>query len=287
MKQTEEWLTEPGGLARRLRALRNAAGLTGADLAERAGWGQPKVSKIENGRQMPTLEDLATWASICDEPGALDELRSLLEAVATRHEEFVHQRRHGQAAVQQSYDEAVRASSTVFDLELLAIPGLLQTTEYARARMVENVRLYGFDEAEVPAGLAARMRRQEVLYDTGKEFTFLLCEAALRVLLCPPAVMLGQLDRLSTVAGLDNIRLGIIPLGRELAVSPINSFLLLDSQVIIETYASEIVLNGEEFQQYQRYAEMIAGTAIFGDEAAAVIQRVAADLRAMQQPRGR
>ncbi|MEU9556081.1 helix-turn-helix domain-containing protein [Streptomyces fumanus] len=34
----------------RLRALRAEAGLTGAVLAERAGVGQPTVSKIENGR---------------------------------------------------------------------------------------------------------------------------------------------------------------------------------------------------------------------------------------------
>ncbi|MCA1672296.1 MAG: DUF5753 domain-containing protein, partial [Actinobacteria bacterium] len=44
--------------------------------------------------------------------------------------------------------------------------------------------------------VAARMQRQQVLYRTGKRFHFLIAESALRTRLCPPEVMIGQLDRL-------------------------------------------------------------------------------------------
>src|SRR4051794_14708207 len=39
----ENWLTEPDGLATRLRAMRAQAGLSGKDLAASRGWQQSKV----------------------------------------------------------------------------------------------------------------------------------------------------------------------------------------------------------------------------------------------------
>ncbi|MEV8049109.1 helix-turn-helix domain-containing protein [Streptomyces bacillaris] len=57
-------------LGARLRALRAEAGLSGAALAQGAGVGQPTVSKVENGRMVPSsdvLERLAR-ALLLDEP---------------------------------------------------------------------------------------------------------------------------------------------------------------------------------------------------------------------------
>jgi uncharacterized protein DUF5753 len=90
----------------------------------------------------------------------------------------------------------------------MLIPGLLQTPEYARYRALEAVRLHGADPDGVEAVVAARMRRQEVLYDTTKPFTFVITEAALRYLLCPQSAMLAQLDRLATVSDFGNVSLG-------------------------------------------------------------------------------
>lgn len=49
-----------------------------------------------------------------------------------------------------------------------------------------------------------------LLYRPDKRFHFVLTEAALRLRLCPPAVMLGQCDRLVSLSQLPNVRLGII-----------------------------------------------------------------------------
>jgi len=43
---------------RRLRVLREEARLTGKDLAARLGWAQSKVSRLENGKQTATVEDV-------------------------------------------------------------------------------------------------------------------------------------------------------------------------------------------------------------------------------------
>ena len=54
--------------------------------------------------------------------------------------------------------------------------------------------------APIEAASRRRWRRgcdgRKSLYDTGKTFEFIICEAALRYLLCPAQVMAGQLDRL-------------------------------------------------------------------------------------------
>lgn len=49
-----------GGVGRRLRAAREAAGVSLSELARRAGVGKGSVSEVENGRRPPRLETL--WA---------------------------------------------------------------------------------------------------------------------------------------------------------------------------------------------------------------------------------
>ncbi|WP_374117044.1 helix-turn-helix domain-containing protein [Streptomyces sp. MNU76] len=69
-------------LGARLRALRADAGLTGAVLAQRAGVGQPTVSKVETGRMVPSSDvlDRLSRALGLDEPTS-GEVRELLAAV--------------------------------------------------------------------------------------------------------------------------------------------------------------------------------------------------------------
>lgn len=65
----------------RLRELRMSAPdgrLTGTELARRLGWPQPKISKLENGRQTATPDDLRAWADETGQPDAYDELLARL-----------------------------------------------------------------------------------------------------------------------------------------------------------------------------------------------------------------
>jgi len=171
-----------------------------------------------------------------------------------------------------------RAATRIRSFQALLIPGLLQTPDYARYRALEVVRVYGTDPAQVDATVTARMRRQEVLYDSGKQFDFIITEGALRILLCPPAVMRAQLDRLTTVIGLPNISLGIIPFGAELPVVPLVGYFMADDVTIVETYTSEDTLSGEESAKYAEITDGLMAESITGDEARDLITRVAASL---------
>ena len=196
MQPTSDWLNQPGGLAERLTLMRKAAGLTQNVLAERLSWPRSKVVKLENGRQMPSPADVSQWADACGQSDAVPELMRLLADAQAVHRQWRHQLRRGHAALQTDFDTLVRGGAVIRNFQTFLIPGLLQTPGYARARAMEGVRFHGTDPGKVEETVAARMRRQQVLYDVGKRFQFTIMDAALRYLLCPPDVMRGQLDRL-------------------------------------------------------------------------------------------
>ena len=279
MQPTGEWLNQPGGLAERLQRLRKAAGLTGERMAEQLGWPRSKVSKLENGRQMPTDADITEWAAACGQPGVAAELLDLLSEAQSVHRQYRHRLRRGHAAMQEDLDEMVRQAKRVRNVEVMVIPGLLQTAGYARHRMLEAVRVYGAEEGGVEAAVAARMRRQEVLYDAGRQFEFVITEAALRFLLCPPDVMAGQLDRLMGLSGLGNITLGVIPMGTELPVAPMHGFLIVDDMTYVETHGGEDHLRGAESVAYEQIADGLMAEAVTGDEARRLITAAAVKLR--------
>lgn len=175
-----DWLTRPDGLAPRLQALRTDAGLTGTDLADRAGWHQSKVSRIETGKQLPSVLDIRTWAGLCDATDIeAQELLDLLGDVQAVHLDWKRRTGRGQVAVQASYSELVEGSKLIRHFETAVVPGLLQTSEYARCIAVEAASIHGTDD-DPDQVVAAKLQRQRFLYDSTKQFEFLMAEPVLR-----------------------------------------------------------------------------------------------------------
>ena len=278
MQPTREWLNRPGGLAERLQRMRKSAGLTGDQLAARLGWTRAKVPKIENGRQMPTEADIKAWAEATGQPDAVPEVLGMLADAQTVYRQW-RLGAGGHEALQGQYDAVVRNAAVIRNFQIMLIPGLLQTPEYARYRALEAVRLHDADPDGVEAVVAARMRRQEVLYDTSKTFTFIVAEAALRYLLCPRLAMLAQLDRLATVSDFGNVSLGIIPPGVELAVAPMVGYLMADDTTIVETFTSAITVSAAEAPKYALVTDELMAESVTGGEARQLITAAAAALR--------
>jgi transcriptional regulator with XRE-family HTH domain len=278
LQPTREWLNRPGGLAERLQRMRKAAGLTGDQLAARLGWTRAKVPKIENGRQMPTEADVKAWAEATRQEEAIAELLGMLADAQTIYRQW-RLGAGGHEALQGQYDALVRSATVIRNFQIMLIPGLLQTPEYARYRALEAVRLHRADPDGVEAVVAARMRRQEVLYDITKTFTFIITEAALRYLLCPRPVMLAQLDRLATVSDFGNVSLGIIPPGVELPVAPMVGYLMADETTIVETFTSAITVSAAEAPKYVQVTDELMAESVTGEEARRLIVASAAALR--------
>jgi transcriptional regulator with XRE-family HTH domain len=284
MRSTDEWLAQAANLGEQLRALRKTARLTGDRLAADLGWPQSKVSKIETGRQMPTAEDITSWTRLCDaSPKEAAELLRLQDEAQLTHSRWRVQMRSGQVAIQRRFSDLAAKATLIRNAETVYIPGLLQTPEYARARITEHAWLDRVaDEPaatletvaaeagnEIEAATAERMRRQQILYEPGRRFEFIITEAALRFLLCPADVMLGQLDRLLAIAqGMPRVQLGVIPFGVPLRFTPQNGFLLFDDDLaVIESIGGETMLRGEETSVYVRAMSYLAAEACTGAQA--------------------
>lgn len=276
MHPVHERLTEPGGLAERLVGLRKAAGLTGDDLAARLSWARSKVSKIENGRQVPSPDDVRAWAAQCDHPEATDQLLELLADVQSIHTRWRNRLRDGgQASVQHDIDKLTRTATRVRSAEVAIIPGLLQTAGYARSIATQVAAING--NSDVDAAVEARMDRQRILYDSTKHFEFVITEAALRMLVCPRTVMLGQLDRLMSM-DLENVTLGIIPMGQELRMTLYNGFLLLDDLLVTENY-SYGDKGLDQADTHGRIFELLMDESATGADARKLIASAASSLR--------
>ncbi|MER5213715.1 helix-turn-helix transcriptional regulator [Streptomyces sp. NPDC002838] len=277
-----DYQTARFALGARLRELRADAGLNGKTLAERLGWPASKVSKIETGKQAPSTDDLRALAEALGAPDALPELTGRLRTLETHYAAWRRQLAAGVRARQEAWQATEDTAGTIHNFESACIPGLLQTAEYARHMFHRTTTLHR-TPSDIEAGVNARMQRQQALYTPGRDFRFLIWEAALHTILCPREVMAGQLDRLAGVFGMATVQLGIVPLGADLTVVPTHGFWLFDDQlVMVETIGAELRLTDQtEVALYQTVWGELERAAVTGSQAYRLIARARAALELM------
>ncbi|MFC5954725.1 helix-turn-helix domain-containing protein [Streptomyces pratens] len=264
-------------LGARLRGLRAEVGLTGAVVAQRAGVGQPTVSKVENGRMVPSADvlDRLSRALGLGEPTA-GEVRDLLAAVETASDSG--QSADGVTSAGMAVDEEVRSARLVRSFQCVVLPAMLQSAEYAR-HVFESAP--GVTPEVVGRAVAARVERQSVLYEPGRESVFVLTEAVLRTWPGSPALMLAQLDRLLAVESLSTVRLGVIPWRRPVPVLPRHGFTLCDRRaVVVEAFDGERVSDGSgELASYEEMFGRFEQAAVFGGEGRELLLHVMQEFR--------
>ncbi len=266
-------------LGKRLRELREHAGLSGKQLAELLSWPPSKVSKLENGRQTPTDADIRAWTQATGSEGETPALLASLHTLEVQHADWQRLLRGGLRPRQRALAELDQKTRLFRAFEATVIPGLLQTPEYARARFAEGIRRLKLPN-DINDAVQGRIQRQEILYRPDKRFHFVLTEAALRFRLCSPQVMLGQLDRLVSLSQLPNMKLGVIGFDTQYATSPWHGFWLYDDQkVLVETMSAALDLRQpQEIELYSDAFDQLAAVASYGRSARAIITRVMDDL---------
>ncbi|MFI9267803.1 helix-turn-helix domain-containing protein [Streptomyces werraensis] len=261
----------------RLRGLRAEAGLTGAVLAQRAGVGQPTVSKVETGRMVPSpdvLDRLSRALGLDD--STVREVRDLLVAVEAAADSGPAS--GDEALAGAVLDEAVRSARLVRSFQCVVLPAMLQSAEYAR-HVFESAP--NSTPEAVGRAVAARVERQSVLYEPGRESVFVLTEAVLRTWPGTPALMLAQLDRLLAVESLSTVRLGVIPWRRPVPLLPRHGFTLCDQRaVVVEAFAGERVsVDSAELAAYEETFGRFERAAVFGGEVRELLLRVMKEFR--------
>ena len=266
-------------LGKRLRELRQQADLSGRQLAELLSWPPSKISKLENGRQTPSDDDIRSWTRATKGESETEALLASLHTLEVQHAEWQRILRTGLRPRQNELAEWDQKTRFFRAFEATVIPGLLQTAEYARARFAEGIRRLNLPN-DINEAIQGRMKRQEILYRPDKRFHFVLTEAALRFRLCAPEVMLGQLDRLVSFSGLPNVRLGIIGFETHYATSPWHGFWVYDNdRVLVETFSAALDLRQpQEIELYGTAFEQLAAVASYGRSARGIINRAIDEL---------
>ncbi|MEU0843574.1 helix-turn-helix transcriptional regulator [Streptomyces sp. NPDC005962] len=178
-------------LGTELRKMREAAGLTAREAAERVGTTSAQMSHVEAGRTGVSEERLRGMAThyVCLDGALTDEL----VAMATERDKGWWEEHRGTLA-HGALDlaELEYRSPRLRTFQGVYIPGLLQVESYTRALMA-----YGVPQPsplQLEALVAFRMRRQEVLDgESPPAYEAVVHEAALRTLVADRDVARQQL----------------------------------------------------------------------------------------------
>ena len=259
-------------LAGELRLLRDLSGLSGREVARRMGTNQSRVSRIESGTAIPSLPEVTAWASaIGASAGVHETLVALAEAAfaeAQSWRDALHRRPHAQDEIR-ALESRTRVLST---FQPSVVPGMLQTAEYARR--VFSLLPGTLAESDIPAAVAGRLNRQLALYETDRNFSFLITEGALRWRPGPAELMVAQLDRIASVSTLENVSVGVIPFGVRAATMMTHAFVIYDgwdeqdTVVGVEViHAQLLVKRPADVALYRQRWERLTEMAIAGKEA--------------------
>jgi len=264
-----------------LRRLRANASMSGEQIAARLGISQSRVSRIELGQQAVAPGAVELWAKAADATGA--DLASLIELAEAAATQAVAWGKRGLASIQHDSQNLEASATTIRNFHPMLVPGLLQVPEYSRIVFAAGNPP---GRADIPAAVAARMDRQVILYDQSKHIEFVITEAALRWRIGPTSVMRSQLDRIHTVAALENVVVGVIPQDSETGVWHEHAFNIFDDRgdaggpvVHVETLASGLtVTDPADVDSYQTVFRQLRQVAATGADARALIRHLDAEL---------
>ncbi|MGV9989733.1 helix-turn-helix domain-containing protein [Streptomyces sp. NPDC003374] len=186
---------------RQVKLLREAAGLTQAQLGERVGYGEAQMAAVEQGRRIPKPELIDAADRVLGARGVLVAMKE--EVAKARYPSFF--RRYVQLEA-----EAIELHAYMNHV----VKGLLQTEECARAvfRMWRPL----LDEEAIEQGVSARMERQKLF---GRRpaplLSFVIDEHVLRRPLGGRDVWRGQLEQLLIYGHQRNVELQVMPMERD------------------------------------------------------------------------
>ncbi|NEB39215.1 helix-turn-helix transcriptional regulator [Streptomyces sp. SID14515] len=246
-----------------LRDLRKRVGLSQVRLAQRCNMSQTKLSNVETGRVGPTLVDVELILRALEAtPAETAEVMSLARLAQTEWQNKRTSRRRG-LEKRQAELAGLESEATVLRYFLPAmVTGLLATPEYVSASLSGS-------PGDKSVTVARKLERQAVLYDTTKSFTFLLTEQAVRWPVLHRAGMAVQVDRLTSLSHLPNVRIGLLPTDSATCRGPMNTFTVYDHRLTtVETFTGRIVFqDSRDTAEHLRVFETYERMALFGDVA--------------------
>ncbi|MFI6479855.1 helix-turn-helix transcriptional regulator [Nonomuraea sp. NPDC050663] len=243
-------------LGRRLRELRQEAGLSIAEAADRVLLSPAQVSRIETGQRRASLRDVRALSKLYEFPE--EELMEL--AKQARETEWWHRL---EARDLRMYIGLENEAAAISYYGTTTLHGLVQTEEYARA--VIKGYLPRITDTALEERVRTRMKRQEILERVDPpKFWVMLDECAIHRMMGGAQVMGGQLRRLSELSERPNITVLIVPFSAGAHMALDSAFQLLEfdqaapgltDTVFMETLAGDVYL--QKAERVKRFREVL------------------------------
>ncbi|KOG90177.1 helix-turn-helix domain-containing protein [Streptomyces varsoviensis] len=196
-------------LGTELRKLREAAGMTAREAAGLLGTNPIQMSQMESGRAGISEERLRRLAShyACADGQLIDALAAM---ATERGRGWWEEYRGVLPPAFLDLAELEHHATFLRDLNIVHVPGILQTESYARA-------VFSYNVPELPASeleprVAHRMRRRVVVgRESPTEFEAVIHEAALRIRVGDRLIARDQLKHVLDESERPNVTVRVIP----------------------------------------------------------------------------
>jgi transcriptional regulator with XRE-family HTH domain len=256
--------------ASQLRSWRLHLGWTQVEVGTKLGYSASLISGIETMDKGPTADFAARCDDLFRTPGTFATLQELVAREA--YPAFF-------APVIPFERDAIR----IHGWELGAVPGLLQTEEYARA-LISSGRPMDSDD-EIHRLVAARIERQEVINgDKPPLLWYVLDECVVRHVMGGPAVMRAQLDRLLEASAGPGVVLQVLPFAADNhagADGPISLYEFAESPSVCytECYGGGRIVEGRtEVADLMTVISLIRAAALSERDSRAVIHQIRSEI---------
>ena len=248
-----------------LKHLREQAGLSAAEASERIGMGRAQLSQIETAKTTILTERLT---ALCDLYGCTDEdyIDALVALSETSGKGWWSAYKRTMVTDALSLAELESDAMEVRTHQSLFIPGIFQTSDYARA--IFNSPGLGFDNFEAP--LRFRMERKRILTaESPPTVRAVIHEAALRIRFGGAQVVREQLLHLIELSKLPHVTIQVYPFNAQAYAAISGNFIhIIPDNPRLSTVALEQNIGlqylGEQFhlQRYGALFDLLAENAL-------------------------
>jgi transcriptional regulator with XRE-family HTH domain len=272
-------------LGAELRKLRERAGLTARQAGELLGTGPVQISHIEVGRIGVSEERLRRLASHyrCTDRKLVD---ALVVMATERSRGWWEEHRGTMSTRLLDLAELEHRADRLRSVQVVHIPGILQTEDYARA-----IHTYGHPHA-TPGHLddlvRFRLRRREALLgNPATSVTAIIHEAALRIRVGDRTILREQLEFLLAAAEHPGVTVRIVPFDAEGFAGMGYSMLYADGPVPqldtvqLDTAHGSVLLDAEaQLNAYRELYDKAESMSLPVEPSADLVRSLAAELQA-------
>lgn len=261
-----------------LRKARQENGVGVRELARRLGTTHSKLSRYENGQSIASSEFVASTLTALGAPEAERE-RVLDLARGRQWTNWLAPNAPGLHQELTTLIEFERSANHIVEVSAMVMPGLLQTSDYARAVMAD------LPSADLETRVTLRVGRREVLNaKSAPRLESLIMEAALRTRIGGKPVMAEQLRHLCKMAEKPNITVRVVPEMDVWHPGHAGSYILFGFPssapiVHLEHYNSRVFLHEpEDTCTYQSATDRLRNLAMSEQESSALIVEAAREM---------